>query len=371
MKALVTGGAGLIGSHIVDLLLQKGHSVKILDNLELPTHRNGKPGYLPKEAEFIHGDMRNESDLKKALKNTEVVFHNAATGGFRPDISRYFDSNTLGTAKMLELIDREKIPIHKIIVASSVAIYGEGKYICKGHGVIYPEVRAAGQLERKQWEHKCPDCGEVLKAALTDENKNISPQKPYSISKYDQEQMVLNFGRDVGIPVVALRYFVTYGPRQSLFNPYTGVISIFSTRILNNLAPVIYEDGSQTRDFIFVKDIARANLLVAEKNEADYKVFNVGTGRSVSIMDLVKTLIKRYGKTISPDIPGKFRPGEVRHIVADTNRISALGFKPVYALEEGLKEYMDWISGFKDIRDYFSEAEDLLKKAGVVRSARE
>lgn len=370
MKALVTGGAGLIGSHIVDLLLEKGHSVKILDNLELPTHAKGRPDYIPKEAEFICGDMRNESDLRKALKDAEVIFHNAATGGFRPDITRYFDSNTLGTARMLELIEKEKMPVHKIVVASSVAIYGEGKYTCGKHGAVYPDVRAMEQLQRRQWEHECPECGQPLKPALTDEAKKISPQKPYSISKYDQEQMVLNFGRENKIPAVALRYFVTYGPRQSLFNPYTGVISIFSTRILNDLRPVIYEDGLQTRDFVFVKDIARANLFAAEKKEADYQALNVGTGRSISIMDLVKTLIGKYGKKVSADIPGKFRPGEVRHIVADTARISALGFKPAYTLEQGLKEYMCWISGFRDIKDYFSEAEDLLKKAGVVRNTR-
>jgi dTDP-L-rhamnose 4-epimerase len=368
MKVLVTGGAGFIGSHLVDKLLQRGYDVKILDNLEKPTHLKGMPPWIPKEAEFILGDMRNREDIDKALEGVKIIFHQAATGGFREKIAEYVHANSLGTALMLELVKEKHKSVEKIVVASSQAIYGEGKYICKTcKKVINPSPRPVGQLLRKEWECLCRKCKERLSPLPTDEDSHVGGELVYSITKYSQERLVMSFGRTYGIPTVALRYFVTYGPRQSIFNPYTGVCSIFSTRILNNMPPIIYEDGLQTRDFVYVEDVVRANILVAESEKADHQVFNVGTGNPISIIELARLLIKNYGYDLEPQVKGEFRIGDVRHLFADISRIKKLGFNPHFSLEEGLKRYFAWISEQGDIKEYFSEAENLLKKYGLIR----
>ena len=334
MKVLVTGGAGLIGSHIVDKLLAKNHEVKILDNLEEVTHLHGKPAYIPKEAEFILGDMRNYSNLEKALKDVDIIFHEASFGGFTPDIEKYVDSNSLGTARMFEVIIQKKLPIKKIIVASSGSVYGEGMYLCSEHGIIYPKQRELKDLKNKEWEMKCPTCRKEATPIQTDEDKPLDPQAIYSITKYDQERMTLLLGKQYDIPVTALRYFVTYGPRQSLTNPYTGIFSIFSTRILNNLPPIIHEDGLQTRDFIFVEDVADANILAMENPKANQEVFNVGTGKAHSVKYLAEELIRSYNKDLSPKNSGSFREADVRHIIPDTSKIrNILGFEPKYTFD--------------------------------------
>ena len=314
--------------------------------------------------------MRFERDLKPALKGIDGIIHLAATGGFTPRIREYLEANTLGTAFMLQIIKNEHLPIKKIVVASSVAVYGEGKYQCLKHGAVFPAIRSIEQLERKEWELKCPHCGNELKAIPTDEFTPVKPQKVYSISKFDQERLVLGLGEEFGIPSVALRYFVTYGPRQSLSNPYTGLCSIFSTRLLNDLSAVIYEDGLQTRDFVYVKDVAAANVLVLESDEADYQVFNVGTGKSLSVLEIARTLSRIYNKDIEPEVGGKFRPGEVRHIVADISKIKGIGFKPKYSFEDGIKEYVEWIKLQGDIKEYFSKAQLGLGFEQVVRNCK-
>ncbi|MBU1727173.1 MAG: SDR family NAD(P)-dependent oxidoreductase [Candidatus Omnitrophica bacterium] len=367
---LVTGGAGLIGSHTVDLLLEKGYRVRILDNLEKPTHLSGRPSYIPSRAEFIEGDIRSERDVKGALKGIDGVIHLAATGGFTPRIIEYLEANTIGTALMLQIIRNERLPIKKIVVASSVAVYGEGKYQCSKHGVVFPPIRPIEQMERKEWELKCPFCASELKALATDELTPVKPQKVYSVSKFDQERLVLGLGEEFGIPSAALRYFVTYGPRQSLSNPYTGLCSIFSTRLLNDLPAVVYEDGLQTRDFVYVKDVAAASVLVLESDKSDRQVYNVGTGNSLSVLDIAKTLSRIYKKDIAPEIGGKFRPGEVRHIVADIAKLKSIGFKPKYTFEDGIREYVEWIRSQGDVKDYFSRAQTDLTKDQVVRNCR-
>ena len=369
MKALVTGGAGFIGSHIVDLLLERGLQVRVFDNLELPTHTLGMPAYLAREAEFVLGDMRNRDQVRKALQGIDVVIHQAATGGFTPRIADYISSNSLGTAQMLEIIRDEKLPVEKIIVASSIAVYGEGKYRCSKHGDICPGVRPIKQLEQREWEVKCPHCGAELTPLSTDEETSVQPATAYGISKYDQERLVLMFGEQTGIPTVALRYFVTYGPRQSVHNPYTGVCSIFSSRIMNNLPIVIYEDGNQTRDFVFVRDVARANVFVLEDSRADFRVFNVGTGQATSIRQLAHLLQKCLGKEQQIDYPGKFRPGEVRHIVAGVSGLAELGFRAEWPVNGGLQAYVDWLKEQGPIPEYFGSAERELKDSGVVRTA--
>lgn len=369
-KALVTGGAGLIGSHIVDQLLARGDEVRILDNLSKPTHLLGKPDWVPAQAEFILGDVRHRRDWEQALKGVDLVFHQAAAGGFMPEVATYFHTNAVGTALLFEVIRDMPRPPRKIVVASSQAVYGEGKYFCDTcQAPRYPAPRLDDQLIEGHWEMACPVCGHDMRPIPTDEAR-VDPRTPYAMSKYAQEMIAIHVGRAFGIPTVALRYSVTYGPRQSIFNPYTGVCSIFSTRLLNDLPPVVYEDGQQTRDFVYVEDVARANLLVADRDEANYQVYNVGTGRPTSVLRFIQLLADLYGKPATTIRRGEFRPGEVRHLFADTSRIRALGWAPTVPLEEGLRRYAAWITRQKDIREYFSEAEALMKRTQVVRQSR-
>jgi dTDP-L-rhamnose 4-epimerase len=374
VKALVTGGAGLIGSHIVDLLIEGGHQVRILDNLARPTHLKGKPNWIPPEADFILGDVRNREDLDRALEGVDWVFHQAADGGFTSAISHYFTNNSLPTAMLFELI-RDKHPVRKVVVASSQAAYPEGKYLCPEHGPQYPGPRPVEQLCRGEWELHCPvqvngrNCGREMSSLPNDESRP-DPWLPYGLSKYWSEVLALKLGRLYKIPTVALRYSLTYGPRQSLSNPYTGICSIFSTRILNGKAPVVYEDGCQTRDFCFVEDVARANLLVAELEQADFQAFNVGTGLGTRVLDFVAILGQVYGRFVQPQLHGEFRPGDARHLVTDATRLRALGWEPQVMVEEGLHRYAAWIQQYATVEEYFSEAERLMKETRVVMSAK-
>jgi dTDP-L-rhamnose 4-epimerase len=365
-RALVTGGAGLIGSHIADLLVQEGWKVRVLDNLEPQTHRRGKPTWINEQVEFIEGDLRNRETITAALDKIDVIFHQAAYGGYMPEIVKYVHVNSLGTAQMLEVIREKKLSIRKIIVASSQAVYSEGAGICPKHGLIFPSVRPVEQVRRGDWQVHCPICGAITKSAPTPENAPVGGETVYGLTKVDQEKLVLLWGKQVGIPTVALRYACTYGPRQSIFNPYTGVIAIFCTRLLNNLAPVLYEDGEQTRDFSFVEDIARANLLAAETDKLDGLPANVGSGHGTPIREVARQLSAALKIDIAPEINGEFRPGEMRHLTSDTMRIRAAGYEPHVDLAEGIARYLDWIRAQSDVRDYFSEAAEILRSKGIV-----
>src|SRR6266542_3036371 len=301
-RALVTGGAGLIGSHLADLLLGEGWQVRILDNLEPNTHRNGRPKWIPEAAEFIEADICDRLAITAALEGVDVIFHQAAYGGYMPQIAKYVHVNSFGTAQMLEVIRDERLPVKKIVVASSQAVYREGAANCKEHGLVFPDVRPVAQLAAGDFEVHCPNCNALTTQAPTPEVAPIGGETVYAITKVDQERLVLTWGKQTGIPTVALRYSCTYGPRQSLFNPYTGVIAIFCTRLLNDLPPVVYEDGCQSRDLIYVEDVARANLLVATDERADGQILNVGTGRAIAIGDLARLLADRLGKPIAPSI---------------------------------------------------------------------
>jgi dTDP-L-rhamnose 4-epimerase len=365
-RALVTGAAGLIGSHLTDLLVREGWKVRALDNLEPQTHRRGKPAWIHPKAEFIHGDIRDRETIATALDKIDIVFHQAAYGGYMPEISKYVHVNSLGTAQMLEVMREKSLPIQKIIVASSQAVYSEGAGICPRHGLVFPTVRPVEQLRKGDWKVHCPICGAITKSAPTPENAPVGGETVYGLTKVDQEKLVLLWGKQVGVPAVALRYSCTYGPRQSIFNPYTGVIAIFCTRLLNNLSPVLYEDGRQTRDFSFVEDIARANLLAAETDKLDGLAVNVGGGKGVPIRQVAQILSKALKIDIEPEARGEFRPGEMRHLTSDTTKIRSAGYKPQVGLEEGIQRYIDWIRSQSDIRDYFSEAEQILKSKGIV-----
>ncbi len=368
-RALVTGGAGLIGSHVTDLLVREGWKVRVLDNLEPQTHRRGKPAWINEKAEFLGGDLRDRETIAAALDKIDIVFHQAAYGGYMPEISKYVHVNSLGTAQMLEVMREKDLPIKKIVVASSQAVYSEGAGTCPKHQLVFPTVRPLEQLRKGDWEVHCPICGAITKSAPTPENAPVGGETVYGLTKVDQEKLVLLWGKQVGIPTVALRYSCTYGPRQSIFNPYTGVIAIFCTRLLNNLPPVLYEDGEQTRDFSFVEDIARANLLAAETDQLDGMAVNVGSEKGVSIRKVAEIVSSTLKIDIEPEARGEFRPGEMRHLTSDTTQIRSAGYKPQVELEEGIERYIDWIRSQSDIRDYFSEAADLLRKKGIVHKA--
>jgi dTDP-L-rhamnose 4-epimerase len=369
VRVLVTGGAGLIGSHTVDQLLRAGRAVRVFDNLELPTHPSRRPVNVSKEAEFLLGDMRDPDMLGKALQGVNAVVHLAATGGFTARIADYMASNSLGTAHLLEIIRSTRLPLEKVVVASSIAVYGEGKYRCPRHGEVFPGLRGVAQMERREWEVQCPRCGAPLAPLPTDEDTPVEPSTPYAISKYDQERLVLTFGRQTKIPAVALRYFVTYGPRQSVHNPYTGVASIFSARILGGLPVLLYEDGNQTRDFVFVEDVARANLFALTDPRVGSGVFNVGTARATTVRALAEMLQECLQKEARIEVPGRFRPGDVRHMTADGSRLERLGFRPERSVREGLQKYVDWLQEQGPLPDSFATAEGELFDAGVIRSA--
>jgi len=366
-RALVTGGAGLIGSHIADLLLREGWKVRILDNLEPQTHRNGKPAWLPEQAEFLQGEIQNRATITAALQNIDVIFHQAAYAGYMPEMGKYVNVNSFGTAQMLEVIRDEKLPIRKVVVASSQAVYSEGAATCPQHGLVFPHVRPTEQLRAGDFSVHCPHCGDQTESAPTPEEAPIGGETVYGLTKVDQERLVLLWGKQIGIPTVALRYACTYGPRQSIFNPYTGVIAIFCTRLLNHQPPVVYEDGHQTRDLCFVEDIARANLLAATTDALNGLPVNVGSGKAISITNLAKLISSALNIPISPIARGEFRPGEIRHLTSGIARISAAGFTPQVTLEQGIDRYLSWIRTQATVDDYFAAAEPILRAKGIVQ----
>ena len=363
-KILVTGGAGFIGSHLVDRLVKDGARVVVLDNFDPQVHGGRKPDYLNKGAHYIEGDIRDGRALARALGNVDVIFHLAARVGVGQsmyEITDYVDANTLGTAFFWQHIIDNKLNIRKFIVASSMSIYGEGAYGCAECGETAPYLRTEEQLKKREWEFRCPSCGSLLAPLSTNEGKKLLSTSVYAITKKDQEELSINLGVSYRIPTVALRFFNVYGPRQSLSNPYTGVCAIFSSRIKNDNPPVIYEDGLQTRDFVDVRDIVESCLLVMKSDKADYKSFNVGTGKAISIKEVASTLIGLYGKGVKPEITGRFRAGDIRHCYADIAKIKALGFEPKISLKEGLSTLVEWGKN-KEAVDKTEEANRELEK---------
>jgi len=369
-RALVTGGAGLIGSHIVDLLLREGWTVRILDNLEPQTHKNGKPDWVNPAAEFRQGCVQDYETMRAALTDIDVVFHEAAYGGYMPEMAKYVLVNSFGTAQMLEIIRDHHLPIRKVLVASSQAVYSEGAANCPEHGHVVPLLRPAEQLRAGDFSVHCPVCGRPTSSIPTPEVTPGGGETVYALTKVDQERLVLLWGKQTGIPTVALRYSCTYGPRQSLFNPYTGVIAIFCTRLLNGQPPIMYEDGAQTRDLCFVEDIAHANLLAATTDKLDGLPANVGSGRATSVRDLAEIIANQLGVKLAPIARGEFRPGEIRSLISDISRIRTIGYAPRTSIEEGIARYVAWIKTQGSVEDYFSKAEAGLRAKGIVQSVR-
>jgi len=371
-KILVTGGAGFIGSFLVDALLERGHAVRVYDALVPQVHgpEQAVPTYLNPAAELVRGDVRDRAALAEALRGMDVIYHLAAAVGVGQSmyqIQYYTEANTLGGAVLLDLLANTKHGARKVIVASSMSIYGEGKYECPDCGAVYPRLRTEVQLKAREWEMKCPHCGRDVQPAPTDEEKPLYPTSIYAVTKRDHEEMFLCTGLAYGIPAVALRFFNTYGPRQALSNPYTGVMAIFSGRLLNRQPPVIYEDGQQSRDFIHVHDIVQGLLLAMDRPEADNQVFNLGTGRPTSVGQVAEMLSQRLtGGEVGPELRQQYRAGDIRHCYADlTKARRLLGFEPQISLEDGLEDLLTWVQGQTAV-DRFSQVEKELSTKSLV-----
>jgi dTDP-L-rhamnose 4-epimerase len=349
-QVLITGGAGFVGSHLADGLLGAGHRVRILDDLTPQVHQDGPPGYLSPKVELVVGDIRDPNRLREVLSGVNVIFHFAATVGVGQsmyEISRYMSINTQGTAELLQaLLDTKHTPA-KLIVASSMSIYGEGQYVCSVCGkAAFPPVRSVSQLREGQWEVHCKACSGVLVPQPTNESKPSEINSIYAISKRDQEDLCLIYGRNYGLPVTALRFFNIYGTRQALSNPYTGVAAVFAARLINGQAPLVFEDGEQMRDFVSVHDIVRANMLAMERPESDGEVINIGCGKPIKIRRVAEILAASLDKDIAPVITRKYRAGDIRHCYADlTKARRLLGYEPQVTHEEGFRELAAWLAG--------------------------
>lgn len=367
MRALVTGGAGFIGSHVVDELLKRNCEVVVLDNLEPRVHAGGKANYLTSEVHFIQGDVRDKSACREALEGVDLVFHEAAYQDYMPDYSKFFHTNVVGTVLLYEVIREQKLKVQKIVVASSQAVYGEGQYECQVHGPVMPPARPKKQMEAGDWELRCPICRAPVKPLeLKEEYSN--PFNQYAISKYSEELAALRLGRLFDVPTVALRYSITQGPRQSPHNSYSGICRIFTLRFLNGQAPIVYEDGQQLRDYVHVADVVQANLLVASDPKADFESFNVGSGKGVTVLEYANLLAKTLGSETEPLIPGKFRVGDNRHSVSSIEKLKALGWRPNKNLEQIMKDYVMWLESSGLLDQFYLQADREMERAGVVRS---
>jgi dTDP-L-rhamnose 4-epimerase len=360
-RILITGGGGFIGSHLADELLACGYEVCALDSLSPQVHAagSGRPDYLNREVEFFEGDVRDPVTVERALQGVDGVFHLAAAVGVGQsmyEIASYTAVNNLGTAVLLEALIKR--PVKKLVVASSMSIYGEGVYRRSDGTAVAPLERPLEQLRRNQWE-LMDHSGETLEPIPTPESKPASPSSVYALSKYDQERLCLIIGRAYRIPTAAMRFFNVYGPRQALSNPYTGVMAIFASRLLNEKAPLIFEDGQQRRDFVSVYDIALACRLAYEQPAAADQVFNVGSGRSSTVAEIADKMAAALGKDyLEPEVTGKCRQGDVRHCFADISRArDLLGYEPRIRLEDGMAELAGWLEG--------QIADDRVEAAGV------
>jgi dTDP-L-rhamnose 4-epimerase len=369
MRTLVTGGAGFIGSHLVAELVERGDEVRVLDCIEAQVHED-KPPELPDGASLVVGDVGDAEVLDDALEDIDRVVHLAAAVGVGQsmyEIDRYVRQNTMATATLLEhLVSRRPTP-SRLVVASSMSIYGEGEYECQEHGSVAPTPRSDEQLATRQWECRCPACGTALRPVGTRETKPLIPTSIYAITKRDHEEMCLVVGNAYGIPTVALRFFNVYGPGQALSNPYTGVAAIFASRLLNRRAPIVFEDGLQSRDFIHVSDIVRGIVLALEAENAIGRAVNLGTGRATTVLEVGDSLARGLGVDIEPAITSQYRAGDIRHCFADPTRAwEVLGFEAVVGFEEGMHELIFWLAD-QQAEDYVERATSELAARGLTR----
>ncbi len=368
MKALVTGGAGFVGSHIADALLNRGYEVRVLDNLEPRVHPAGRPAYLNGAIEFLQGDVRDRGMVERALAGVEVVFHEAAYQDYMPDYSKFFHTNVVSTALLFEVIREKRLGVRKFVLASSQSVYGEGQYRCAEDGFLLPEARRVEQLDRGDWNLRCSKCGgELEPVPLREEHAN--PAGPYGVSKFAQEMTALRLGRLLGIPTVALRYSIVQGARQSFYNAYSGICRIFTRALQRGKAPIIFEDGKQLRDYIHIDDVVLANLLVLDDPRADGHAFNVGSGRPTTVLEYARVLTQRMNAQLLPEIPGAYRVGDVRHTVSSVTKLESLGWKAAKGLGEIFDDYLAWLQEAFDRNDYFTPAFEAMKREGIVGQA--
>jgi dTDP-L-rhamnose 4-epimerase len=369
---LVTGGAGYIGSHLVDALVERDYHVTVLDNLEPQVHRSGTwPSYANAKARYVRGDVRDRSVFEPLVLRSQAVVHFGAAvsvGQSMYQVDRYVDVNTRGTALLLDILVNAKHNVEKVIVASSIGVYGEGAYECAVHGAVAPTIRSERQLAMRDWEQRCPQCSAHVKSVPTPEDKTLYRDNIYSMTKYHQEEMVLLIGKTYGIPSVAPRFFNVYGPRQSLSNPYAGVAAIWLSRLLNGKQPIVFEDGGQLRDFVSIHDVVDCLVLMLEKPGADYLPVNIGSGETVTILDIAKLLGRLLGSSIEPQITQSGRKFDIRHNTADISRArQALGFAPKVSLEQGFTELIDWAKTTPDVAvDFFDKALQELQEKGLL-----
>ncbi len=370
---LITGGAGFIGSNLALKLINNGCNVTVLDNLSPQIHSANSPLYhaIKDKVNFVHGTVIHYDDWKRSLEEIDVVVHLAAetgTGQSMYEIEKYTDVNIKGTSIFLDILANEKHTVKKMIIASSRAIYGEGKYHCSTHGLVYPTERNDEDMSKKDFNVKCPICHKDVTLVSTDENSKIHPTSIYGITKQVQEQMFMVMGKSLGIPAVAFRYQNVYGAGQSLSNPYTGILSIFSTRIKNNNDINIFEDGLESRDFIYIDDVVDATILGIEQDTANGEVFNVGSGVATDVLTVAKTLINRYNSNSKILISGNYRLGDIRHNFADLTKIKKeLEFSPKTSFEEGIKKFTDWVNRQEVVEDKYETSIDEMKNKGLYK----
>jgi len=368
MRILITGGAGFIGSHLAVRFLQAGWSVRIMDSLQPRVHPDGVPVHLPKEAELLIGDVTRRSDWERALEGVDVVSHQAAYQDYWPDYSQFMATNVVGTALLFEVIAARKLPVARVVVASSQAVYGEGQHLCPQHGLVLANPRRLQDLEKGLWEVTCPACGMPVSSVPLQE-KYSSPLSPYGTSKYAQELTALKIANLLGISCVALRYSITQGPWQSLFNQYSGIARIFTLRILQGKPPIAFEDGLLERDYVHVRDVVEANWLVTHDDRAVGQVFNVGSGETTTVLEYARKLANKLGKEIEPEIPGIYRLGDARYSVSSVEKLKALGWGPRYTLDQILEDFVGWVDGIADVQKYFSDAHQQLLNMDVLRTS--
>lgn len=371
-NVLVTGGAGYIGSHLVDALVTRGYAVTVLDSLEPQVHRSGTwPSYANPRAAYVQGDVRDRAVFEPLVVAADAVVHFGAAvsvGQSMYQVDRYVDVNTRGTALLLDILVNARHDVRKVIVASSIGVYGEGAYRCATHGAVAPTIRPEAQLAARDWEQHCPACHAHVDSVPTPEDKALYRDNIYSMTKYHQEEMVLLIGKTYGIPAVAPRFFNVYGPRQSLSNPYAGVAAIWLSRLLNGKPPVVFEDGGQLRDFVSIHDVVDCLVRMLETSGADYLPVNVGSGETVTILEIARLLNRLLGTDIEPLVTQTGRTFDIRHNTADITRArEALGFAPRVSLEDGFSELIAWAKTTPDVAvDFFDRALDELRQKGLL-----
>jgi dTDP-L-rhamnose 4-epimerase len=368
MKILVTGGAGFIGSHTCDRLLELGHEVVVLDALTQPVHRNGRPAYLSPGADFYQGDTRNRDLLTNLLRRVDAVYHFAAYQDYLPDFSRFSDVNVVSTALLYEIIVAERLDLARVVVASSQSAMGEGLYRCAFDGEQVPDMRSEKALAAGQWDIPCPQCGGPLEMQVTPERVS-NPQNAYGMSKLGEEMLAINLGRRYGIPTVALRYSIVQGPRQSVYNAYSGACRIFCLSYLLGVPPTLYEDGGAIRDYVNIDDVVDANVLVLEDDRAAGRVFNVGGGKAVTTREFADVVIRQYGSSEPAVVTGEYRFGDTRHIFSDISALRDLGWEPKRTPAESVAAYAEWLEGMEGLDGVLAEANARMRALGVVRKA--